>query len=198
MEYYNSTMDFYHHQHHHYQTTVNTYRHSFDLAYCGVVGEGEVPTYPVISSQQENLYYNTEILTDNSSDSGVPEDFQCELSPLSEPSATSINSTSTSITSTTSRPRAAKPLSAWKQKQLKLTPAGVKKRRRDANARERKRMNGLNEAFERLRAVVPGLKEELAGRGAGEDNKKLSKMETLQMANLYIQHLYGVLRSESA
>ena len=63
-------------------------------------------------------------------------------------------------------------------------------------------MNGLNDAFERLRAVVPGLKEGLGGRGTGgvggEENKKLSKMETLQMANLYIQHLYGVLRSETA
>ena len=193
MEYYNSTMDFYHHQHHHYQTTVNTYRHSFDLAYCG--GAAEAPTYPVTTNQQDGLYYNTEILTDNSSDSGVPEDFQCELSPLSEPSTTSTNITS--ITSTTSSSRTAKPLSAWKQKQLKLTPAGVKKRRRDANARERKRMNGLNDAFERLRAVVPGLKEG-GGGGVGEDSKKLSKMETLQMANLYIQHLYGVLRSESA
>ena len=195
MEYYNSSMEFYQqHQHQQYHTTVNTYRHSFDLAYCGAVGE--VPTYPVTSSQQESLYYNTEILTDNSSDSGVPEDFQCELSPLSEPSITSTNIVST--TSMTSRSRAAKPLSAWKQKQLKLTPAGVKKRRRDANARERKRMNGLNDAFERLRAVVPGLKEGGGGAVTGEDNKKLSKMETLQMANLYIQHLYGVLRSESA
>ena len=194
MEYYNSSMEFYQHQHHQYHTTVNTYRHSFDLAYCGAAGE--LPTYPVTSSQQENLYYNTEILTDNSSDSGVPEDFQCELSPLSEPSTTSTNIVST--TSMTSRSKAAKPLSAWKQKQLKLTPAGVKKRRRDANARERKRMNGLNDAFERLRAVVPGLKEGGGGGMRGEDNKKLSKMETLQMANLYIQHLYGVLRSESA
>ena len=194
MEYYNSSMEVYHQHHQHqYQTTVNTYRHSFDLAYCG--GAGEAPTYPVTTSQQDGLYYNTEILTDNSSDSGVPEDFQCELSPLSEPSTTSTNITS--ITSTTSSSRTAKPLSAWKQKQLKLTPAGVKKRRRDANARERKRMNGLNDAFERLRAVVPGLKEG-GGGGAGEDSKKLSKMETLQMANLYIQHLYGVLRSESA
>ena len=186
MEYYSSSIEFYHHHQNHqeeeYHSTVNTYRQSFDLAYCGA---GQTPGYPAPTSQSECLYYNTDILTDNSSDSGVPEDFQCELSPLSEPSTTST-------ISTTSRSRAEKPLSAWKQKQLKLTPAGVKKRRRDANARERKRMNGLNDAFERLRAVVPGLKE------GGEESKKLSKMETLQMANLYIQHLYGVLRSETA
>ena len=86
-----------------------------------------------------------------------------------------------------------KPLSAWKAKQLKLTPAGVVKRRRDANARERKRMNGLNEAFERLREHVPGLG---TGDQAGEarQGKKLSKMDTLQMANLYIRHLAQLLQ----
>ena len=82
-----------------------------------------------------------------------------------------------------------KPLSAWKLKQLRLTPAGIKKRRKDANARERKRMNGLNEAFERLRDAVPGMEEK------GEKNKKLSKMDTLQMANLYIRHLASLLNS---
>ena len=152
---------------HSYQDTISTYRQSFDMGYCGA---GE--TYAL----QENVYYNTntnaEMVADNSSDSGVPEDFQCELSPVTEVKET-------------------KPLSAWKMKQLKLTPAGVKKRRRDANARERKRMNGLNDAFERLRKVVPGLKESV-----GEKDKKLSKMETLQMANLYIQHLYQVLSSD--
>ena len=80
-------------------------------------------------------------------------------------------------------------LSAWKLKQLRLTPAGVKKRRRDANARERKRMNGLNEAFEKLREAVPGLNDK------AEKNKKLSKMDTLQMANLYIRHLASLLES---
>ena len=114
MEYYSSSIEFYHHQEEEYHSTINTYRQSFDLAYCGA---GQTPGYPAPTSQSECLYYNTDILTDNSSDSGVPEDFQCELSPLSEPS-------------TTSRSRAEKPLSAWKQKQLKLTPAGVNKRRR--------------------------------------------------------------------
>ena len=77
-------------------------------------------------------------------------------------------------------------------KQLRLTPAGVKKRRRDANARERKRMNGLNDAFERLRDAVPGMEEK------GDKNKKLSKMDTLQMANLYIRHLVTLLNTESS
>lgn len=54
-----------------------------------------------------------------------------------------------------------------------------KRRRLAANARERKRMNNLNDAFDRLREVVPSL---------GSD-RKLSKFETLQMAQTYISAL---------
>ncbi|MGH0135303.1 UNVERIFIED_CONTAM: hypothetical protein FKN15_059030 [Acipenser sinensis] len=52
-----------------------------------------------------------------------------------------------------------------------------------ANARERKRMQGLNTAFDRLRKVVPQW---------GQD-KKLSKYETLQMALSYIMALNSIL-----
>jgi len=65
--------------------------------------------------------------------------------------------------------------------------AVVKKRRTAANARERRRMHGLNDAFERLREVVPCL---------GSD-KKLSKFETLQMAQTYISSLQELLNRES-
>ena len=84
-----------------------------------------------------------------------------------------------------------KPLSKWKAKQLKLTPQGVTKRRKAANQRERKRMNGLNDAFERLRDHVPML----ASSASGE--KKLSKMDTLRMANIYIRHLAQLLQPTS-
>jgi hypothetical protein len=80
-----------------------------------------------------------------------------------------------------------KPLSKWKLKQLRLNQETVVKRRRAANARERKRMNGLNEAFEKLREHVPNI--------GGE--KKLSKMETLEMAQSYIRAL-ALLLGESA
>ncbi|XP_069704794.1 uncharacterized protein [Periplaneta americana] len=63
------------------------------------------------------------------------------------------------------------------------SPTIVKKRRLAANARERRRMNGLNEAFDRLREVIPSL---------GEDHK-LSKFETLQMAQTYIAALCDLL-----
>ncbi|XP_044736878.1 basic helix-loop-helix transcription factor amos-like [Chrysoperla carnea] len=62
----------------------------------------------------------------------------------------------------------------------------IKKRRLAANARERRRMNSLNDAFDRLRDVVPSL---------GND-RKLSKFETLQMAQTYIAALHELLQRE--
>lgn len=47
-------------------------------------------------------------------------------------------------------------------------------------------MNGLNDAFERLRDVIPSL---------GADHK-LSKFETLQMAQSYILALCDLLERE--
>lgn len=63
-------------------------------------------------------------------------------------------------------------------------PTVVRRRRLAANARERRRMNGLNDAFDRLREVVPSL---------GND-RKLSKFETLQMAQTYISALCELLQ----
>ncbi|XP_043112608.1 protein atonal homolog 1b [Puntigrus tetrazona] len=65
-----------------------------------------------------------------------------------------------------------------------------KHRRVAANARERRRMHGLNRAFDKLRSVIPSL----------ENEKKLSKYDTLQMAQIYITELSelleGVVQSE--
>ncbi|XP_029729424.2 basic helix-loop-helix transcription factor amos [Aedes albopictus] len=63
------------------------------------------------------------------------------------------------------------------------SPTVMKKRRLAANARERKRMNSLNVAFDKLREIVPTL---------GPDHK-LSKFETLQMAQTYINALSDLL-----
>ncbi|XP_050520280.1 protein lin-32-like [Daktulosphaira vitifoliae] len=60
----------------------------------------------------------------------------------------------------------------------------AKKRRLAANARERRRMNGLNEAFDRLREAIPTMTD---------DDHKLSKYETLQMAQSYISALCNLL-----
>lgn len=59
----------------------------------------------------------------------------------------------------------------------------LRKRRIAANERERRRMNGLNDAFNKLREVVPSL---------GDDHR-LSKYETLQMAQTYISALCELL-----
>ena len=59
-------------------------------------------------------------------------------------------------------------------------------RRLAANARERRRMNDLNVAFDRLRDVIPSI---------GVD-KQLSKYETLQMAQSYISALLELLNNE--
>ncbi|KAF5296170.1 hypothetical protein FQA39_LY12624 [Lamprigera yunnana] len=66
------------------------------------------------------------------------------------------------------------------------SPTVLKKRRLAANARERRRMNGLNEAFDRLRKVIPSL----------DADHKLSKYETLQMAQTYISALRELLERD--
>ncbi|XP_036381836.1 protein atonal homolog 1a [Megalops cyprinoides] len=69
-------------------------------------------------------------------------------------------------------------------------PANVvqKQRRIAANARERRRMHGLNHAFDELRSVIP----------AFDNDKKLSKYETLQMAQIYINALSDLLQGPGA
>lgn len=61
-----------------------------------------------------------------------------------------------------------------------------KKKRLAATAREGRRLNILNDAFERLREVVPSL---------GND-RKLSKFETLQIAQTYIGALHELLQRQ--
>ena len=71
-----------------------------------------------------------------------------------------------------------------KKKRCKVVPPVVKKKRRlAANARERRRMQNLNQAFDRLRQYLPSL---------GND-RQLSKHETLQMAQTYITALCDLL-----
>nr|XP_033792803.1 protein atonal homolog 1 [Geotrypetes seraphini] len=66
---------------------------------------------------------------------------------------------------------------------------GVQKQRRmAANARERRRMHGLNHAFDQLRNVIPSF----------NNDKKLSKYETLQMAQIYINALSELLQAPPA
>ena len=92
-------------------------------------------------------------------------------------------------------------MSKWKLKQererLTLPQHVLKKRRLDANARERKRMTNLNNAFARLKAVLPstGDNSEMAQAGSHLQlaDKEMSKMETLRMAQEYIIRLSNML-----
>ncbi|KAK4881271.1 hypothetical protein RN001_004590 [Aquatica leii] len=68
----------------------------------------------------------------------------------------------------------------------RVTPLILRKRRLAANARERRRMQNLNQAFDRLRTFLPQL---------GQD-RQLSKYETLQMAQTYISALYDLLEQQ--
>lgn len=65
----------------------------------------------------------------------------------------------------------------------RVSPQVLRRRRLAANARERRRMQNLNQAFDRLRTFLPQL---------GQD-RQLSKFETLQMAQTYISALYDLL-----
>ncbi|XP_051959431.1 transcription factor Atoh7 [Xyrauchen texanus] len=68
------------------------------------------------------------------------------------------------------------------------TIARARRRRRlAANARERRRMLSLNLAFDRLRSVIPSV----------ESERKLSKSETLQMAQIYISTLSELLEDRN-
>ncbi|KAJ8674211.1 hypothetical protein QAD02_005473 [Eretmocerus hayati] len=79
---------------------------------------------------------------------------------------------------------AASPASSPRRQIKSLSSTIVRKRRLAANARERRRMQNLNRAFDKLRTYLPSL---------GND-RQLSKYETLQMAQSYITALYDLLQ----
>ena len=68
----------------------------------------------------------------------------------------------------------------------KIPPLEVLQQRRlAANARERKRANKINFAFNRLRKVLPGFSD-----------REISKFEAIQLARNYIAQLTSVLQTE--
>lgn len=76
----------------------------------------------------------------------------------------------------------------------KERPAPLSKyRRRTANARERTRMQEINDAFEHLRKVVPNFPTK-----TGMDNTKLTKITTLRLAVNYIAALTQILKQADA
>lgn len=148
------------------------------------------------SSNYYNECYKTELIPSPVSMSSSGSVEQMKYSPVPDfyttydmpnqmtikaPATVSIKATeSTSFTATT---KAAKKV---KNTIPKVTPDVMKKRRLAANARERRRMNSLNDAYEKLRDVLPYF---------GPD-KKLSKFETLQVAQNYLNDLKAILKME--
>ena len=63
--------------------------------------------------------------------------------------------------------------------------AVLQQRRLAANARERKRANKINFAFNRLRKVLPGFQD-----------REISKYEAIQLAQDYIKQLVEVLETD--
>lgn len=165
-------------------------------------GSGSSSGYSPKSSNYYNDCYKTEMIPSPTSNSSivsmdqmkystVPDFYTTyELPPTTSPlipkpsPALSAKSTST-ITSVSSATSASKSATR-KMKSTgspKVTVEVMKKRRLAANARERRRMNSLNDAYEKLRDVLPNF---------GPD-KKLSKFETLQMAQTYMNELKEIL-----
>ncbi|XP_049300859.1 transcription factor ATOH1-like [Anopheles funestus] len=122
----------------------------------------------------------------NSSDNGSPSSVyeNPELRLLQSLTTDESSSSSSSAGSECDSPAASAVPTKIKIKRGTAVPIVVRKKRRlAANARERKRMKGLNEAFDRLRQYLPSL---------GND-RQLSKHETLQMAQSYISALAELL-----
>ncbi|PIO73525.1 Helix-loop-helix DNA-binding domain protein [Teladorsagia circumcincta] len=67
-------------------------------------------------------------------------------------------------------------------------PQLLRMRRSAANERERRRMNTLNVAYDKLRTVLPEM----------DSGRRLSKYETLQMAQQYIACLQEILDENSS
>lgn len=103
--------------------------------------------------------------TGNSSTSDCEDNALCEKTSLSKLQAQSCS------------------ISSRHRRRNQVSEAVRRKRRLAANARERRRMDSLNLAFDRLRSVLPQL----------QNHEKLSKYDSLQMAQTYITTLCEML-----
>ncbi|KAJ8668878.1 hypothetical protein QAD02_000137 [Eretmocerus hayati] len=154
---------------------------------------------PVALSQRQELHHQPRgpLLLNNidlqiGSDEGLESSTGCTTPPLTTTDSSAVcwddevsspkeePLDSSSLTRTSPRKSSC---SRRRSRDVPPSPTVLKRRRLAANARERRRMNGLNDAFDKLRDVVPSL---------GADHK-LSKFETLQMAQTYINALAELL-----
>ncbi|XP_058118704.1 twist-related protein-like [Anopheles ziemanni] len=114
----------------------------------------------------------------------TPDSYSTVEVRLNTPVSTTSDGASTSDSDIQSPADPLPKVTKGKGKRGGAVPTVVRRKRRlAANARERKRMQGLNEAFDRLRQYLPSL---------GND-RQFSKHETLQMAQSYIGALVELL-----
>lgn len=71
--------------------------------------------------------------------------------------------------------------------------AKTRVRRSNANARERTRMRGLNDALDKLREVLPSVYSWTCDQRIGSRDQKLSKIETLRLARNYVAALTEIM-----
>lgn len=139
------------------------------------------PEFLPLLSSQKYLPSNLEIQqSDYQSIALKSEDSSISDSEISLTSSSISTATISTIPST----KSGKTPATKRQRKPKLVPVVIKKKRRlAANARERRRMQSLNDAFDVLRNHLPSL---------GND-RQFSKHETLQMAQSYITALCDLL-----
>ncbi|XP_065839294.1 basic helix-loop-helix transcription factor scleraxis-like [Oscarella lobularis] len=127
--------------------------------------------HPYYQTPPPNYYRPA--LSPASSDSSDASRRPCFFTPCSEDAAAVAAAAMTTMTTTTS---------CFKREANRV------RRRQTANARERIRMNDLNYAFDRLRNVVPTY----------PTTRKLSKVDTLKLAAMYIADLKALLHDTTA
>jgi hypothetical protein len=108
---------------------------------------------------------------------------QIKNESLSDSEQSSSDAASSIVTAAADDDDVDRQIKGKRRRTKQISPVIKKKRRLAANARERRRMQSLNEAFDRLRQYLPAL---------GND-RQLSKHETLQMAQTYISALCDLL-----
>ncbi|CAL4181623.1 unnamed protein product, partial [Meganyctiphanes norvegica] len=150
-----------------------------------------VPSKLPSNSEQPKVFYNEPVhdlivfpLTPNSVSPQV--DMKSSIVPLVsiENKCEQYKTVNTSPSKITPKNKGTGRLGSRKPRSGRESTDGIRKKRRlAANARERRRMDNLNKAFDRLRTVLPQL----------PDDRQLSKYDALQMAQTYITTLADLL-----
>ena len=142
------------------------------------------PQSPMYQSQSIIDYSLTSPVEPQSPSEVSPSSSYCPSSPSCSPS-TSGYMTSASTFNFTELSKTSESLNSG-SKLPKIPPIEILQQRRlAANARERKRANKINFAFNRLRKVLPGFSD-----------REISKFEAIQLARDYIAQLSSMLEED--